>query len=143
MNCFAPTPTLTSTPTSVPMLAPTATPVSTLVPDGQLTITRNSSKTGQSFSFEISDTKAAGGKCKKDFKTGTDGKIQTSLSAGKYTVTPKSVKGFNLSDAQNIELIGGSSVYLTFEYTVNQRDLYLMVLDNDGQPILGVTGGLF
>lgn len=138
-----PSPTPTATPTPAPTVAPTASPAPTTVPDGQLTITCNSSKTGQAFSFEISGTKTEGGAYKKEFKTGTDGKIQTALPAGKYTVTPKSVKGFELPDAQNMELTGGSNVYLTFEYTANQRDLYLTVLDNDGQPVSAVTVGLF
>lgn len=136
-----PTPTATPKPTSTPR--PTAVPSPTPIPDGQLTIACTSDKTGQAFSFEVSGTKTEGGKFNKDFKTGTDGKIVTVIPAGKYTVTPKKVKGFELPEPQIIELAAGGSAYLTFNFVANQRDLALTVLDNDGQPVPGVTVGLF
>ncbi len=136
-----PAPTATSKPTSTPI--PTATPAPTSVLDGQLTITCTSDKTGQAFSFEVSGTRAEGGKFKKDFKTGTDGKIVTDIPAGEYTITPKNVKGFELPEAQAIEMAAGGSAYLTFSFVANQRDLTLTVVDNDGQPVAGATVGLF
>lgn len=140
-----PTPKATASPTPSPLpsLAPVTTPVPTPVTDAQLTIACTSDKDKQAFSFEISGTKADGGTYRKDFKTDADGKLMTSIPAGKYVVTPKNVKGFDLPEPQNIELTGGSSVYLSFEYTANQRDLTLTVLDDDGQPVPGVTVGLF
>ena len=101
-----PTPTAAPTPKVTPTPAPTATPKPTStpkptadlsptpIPDGQLTIACTSDKTGQAFSFEVSGTRAEGGKFTNDFKTGADGKIVTVIPAGKYTVTPKTVKGF-------------------------------------------------
>ncbi|WP_322198816.1 SpaA isopeptide-forming pilin-related protein [Acutalibacter intestini] len=136
-----PAPTATPKPTSTPK--PTAVPSPTPIPDGQLTITCTSDKSGQAFSFEVSGTRAEGGKYNKDFKTGADGKIVTVIPAGKYTVTPKSVKGFEQPEPQTIELAGGGSAYLTFSFVANQRDLTLTVLDDDGQPVPGVTVGLF
>lgn len=136
-----PSPTATPKPTSTPR--PTAVPSPTPIPDGQLTIACTSDKTGQAFSFEVSGTRAEGGKYNKDFKTGADGKIVTVIPAGKYTVTPKSVKGFELPEPQIIELAGGGSAYLTFNFVANQRDLTLTVLDDDGQPVPGVTVGVF
>lgn len=145
----APTPKVTPTPKASPTAAPTATPKPTAVPtptpipDGQLTIACTVDKPGQAFSFEVSGTKFEGGKFKKDYKTGADGKIVTNLPAGKYTVTPKSVKGFDLPEEQSIELAGGGSAYLTFSFVANQRDLTLTVVDDDGQPVPGATIGLF
>ncbi|WP_305116572.1 hypothetical protein [Acutalibacter muris] len=145
----APTPKVTPTPKATPTVAPTATPKPTAVPthtpipDGQLTIACTVDKPGQAFSFEVSGTKFEGGKFKKDYKTGADGKIVTNLPAGKYTVTPKSVKGFDIPDEQTIELTGGGSAYLTFSFVANQRDLTLTVVDSDGQPVPGATVGLF
>ena len=136
-----PAPTATPKPTSTPK--PTAVPSPTPIPDGQLTIACTSDKTGQAFSFEVSGTKAGGGKFSKDFKTGADGKIVTGIPAGKYTVTPKSVKGFELPEPQIIELAGSGSAYLTFNFIANQRDLTLTVMDDDGQPVPGVTVGIF
>ncbi|MDE6816791.1 MAG: hypothetical protein K2P71_12300 [Lachnospiraceae bacterium] len=136
-----PSPTATPKPTSTPK--PTALPSPTPIPDGQLFIACTSDKTGQAFSFEVSGTRAEGGKFNKDFKTGTDGKIVAEIPAGKYTVTPKSVKGFDLPEPQAIELAGSGSAYLTFHFVANQRDLTLTVADNDGQPVPGVTVGLF
>ena len=136
-----PAPTATPKPTSTPK--PTAVPSPTPIPDGQLTIACTSDKTGQAFSFEVSGTKVEGGKFSKDFKTGADGKIVTAIPAGKYTVTPKSVKGFELPQPQAIELAGSGSAYLTFSYLANQRDLTLTVLDDDSQPVPGVTVGIF
>ena len=136
-----PAPTVTPKPTSTPN--PTAVPSPTPIPDGQLTISCSCDKTGQAFSFEISGTKAGGGKFSKDFKTGTDGKIVTEIPAGKYTVTPKSVKGFELPEPQAIELVGSGSAYLAFHFVANQRDLTLTVADDDDQPVPGVTVGLF
>ena len=136
-----PAPTATPKPTSTPK--PTAVPSPTPVPDGQLTIVCTSDKTGQAFSFEVSGTRAEGGKFSKDIKTGTDGKIVTAIPAGKYTVTPKSVKGFELPEPQGIELVGSGSAYLTFNFAANQRDLTLTVTDDDGKPVSGVTVGLF
>ena len=136
-----PAPIATPKPTSTPK--PTAVPSPTPIPDGQLTIACTSDKTGQAFSFEVSGTKAEGVKYNKDFKTGADGKIVTEIPAGKYTVTPKSVKGFELPEPQIIELAGSGSAYLTFSFVANQRDLTLTVLDDDGQPVPGVTVGLF
>ena len=86
-----PAPTATPKPTSTPK--PTAVPSPTPIPDEQLTIACTSDKTEQAFSFEVSGTRAEGGRFSKDFKTGTDGKIVTVIPAGKYTVTPKNVKG--------------------------------------------------
>lgn len=106
-----PTPTIAPTPRVTPTPAPTATPKPTVVPsptsipDGQLTIACTSDKTGQAFSFEVSGTKTEGGKYNKDFKTGTDGKIATEIPAGKYTITPKSVKGFGQADTAWLERI--------------------------------------
>ena len=154
-NAAKPTPTATPTPKATPTPAPTAapkptpTPKPTAVPspmpihDGQLTIVCTSDKTGQAFSLEVSGTRAEGGKFSKDFKTGADGKIVTEIPAGKYTVTPKSVKGFDLPEPQAIELAGSGSAHLTFHFISNQRDLALTVADNDGQPVPGVTVGLF
>lgn len=145
----APTPKVTATPAPSATPKPTATPKSTAipsptpVPDGQLTIACTSDKTGQAFSFEVSGTRAEGGRFSKDFKTGTDEKIVTVIPAGKYTVTPKSVKGFELPEPQAIELAVGGSAYLTFNFVANQRDLALTVTDDDGQPVSGVTVGLF
>lgn len=145
----APTPKVTATPAPSATPKPTATPKSTAipsptpVPDGQLTIACTSDKTGQAFSFEVSGTRAEGGRFSKDFKTGTDGKIVTGIPAGKYTVTPKSVKGFELPEPQIIELAGSGSAYLTFNFVANQRDLSLTVTDDDGQPVSSVTVGLF
>ena len=136
-----PAPTATPKPTSTPK--PTAVPSPTPIPDGQLTIACTSDKTEQAFSFEVSGTKAEGGKFSKDYKNGTDGKIITTIPAGKYTVTPKSVKGFELPEPQAIELAGSGSAYLTFNFVANQRDLTLTVTDDDGQPVPGVTVGLF
>lgn len=138
-----PTPKPTATPSPLPSLAPVTTPAPTPVTDAQLAIACTSDKEKQAFSFEISGTKADGGTYRKDFKTDVDGKLMTTVPAGKYTVTPKTVKGFDLPEPQNIELTGGSSAYLTFEYAANQRDLTLTVLDDDGQPVPGVTVGLF
>ena len=139
----APTPKATSTaaPTAAPK--PTAVPTPASVPDGQLTIACTADKPGQAFSFEVSGTKLEGGKFRQDYKTDTDGKIAASLPAGKYTVTPKSAKGFDPPEPQTIELIGGGSAYLTFSFVANQRDLALTVVDDDGQPVPGVTVGLF
>lgn len=154
-NVTKPTPTATTAPKVTPTPAPTATPKPTSTPkptavpsptpisDGQLTIACTSDKTGQAFSFEVSGTKAEGGKFSKDFKTGADGKIVTEIPAGKYTVTPKSVKGFELPEPQIIELAGSGSAYLTFSFVANQRDLTLTVLDDDSQPVPGVTVGIF
>lgn len=136
-----PAPTITPKPTSTPI--PTATPAPTPAPDGQLTIACTSDKTGQAFSFEISGIRTEGGKFKNDYKTGTDGKIVTEIPAGKYTVTPKSVKGFDLPQSQIVEMAAGGSAYLTFSFVANQRDLALMVVDDDGQPVPGATVGLF
>ena len=136
-----PAPTATPKPTSTPM--PSAFSSPTPIPDGQLIIDCTSDKTGQAFSFEVSGTRTEGGKYNKDFKTGADGKIVTVIPAGKYTVTPKNVKGFELPEPQAIELEGSGSAYLTFNYVANQRDLTLTVLDNDGHPVSGVTVGLF
>lgn len=138
-----PTPASTATPRPTSTPKPTAVPSPTSIPDGQLTIVCTSDKTGQAFSFEVSGTKAEGGKFSKDFKTGSDGKIVTGLPAGKYIVTPKSVKGFELPEPQAIELAGSGSAYLTFNFVANQRDLALTVTDDDGQPISSVTVGLF
>lgn len=138
-----PTPVATATPKPTSTPIPTATPAPTPVPDGQLTIACTSDKTGQAFSFEVSGTRAEGGRFNKDFKTGTDGKIVTEIPAGKYTVTPKSVKGFDLPEPQIIEMAAGGSAYLTFHFVANQRDLTLTVVDNDGQPVPGATVGLF
>lgn len=150
-----PTPTATPTPKVTLTPAPTATPKATLtpkptavpsptpIPDGQLTIACTSDKLGQAFSFEVSGIRAEGGKYSKDFKTGTDGKVVTALPAGNYTVTPKSAKGFELPEPQAIELAGSGSAYLTFNFVANQRDLTLTVVDDDGQPVHGVTVGLF
>ncbi len=136
-----PAPTVTPKPTSTPV--PTTTPAPTPIPDGQITIACTSDKTGQTFSFEISGTKAEGGKFSRDYKTSADGKIVADIPAGKYTVTPKSVKGFDLPEPQSIELAAGGNAYLTFNFTSNQRDLTLTVVDNDGQPVPGATVGLF
>lgn len=136
-----PAPTATPKPTSTPK--PTTVPSPTPISDGQLTIVCTSDKTGQAFSFEVSGTRAEGGKYNKDFKTGVDGKIVTAIPAGKYTVTPKSVKGFELPEPQAIELAGSGSAYLTFSFVANQRDLTLTVMDDDGQPVSGVTVGIF
>lgn len=65
------------------------------------------------------------------------------IPAGKYTVTPKNVKGFEMPEPQTIELAGSGSAYLTFNFVANQRDLTLTVTDDDGQPVPGVTVGLF
>ena len=150
-----PTPTAAPTPKVTPTPAPTATPKPTStpkptadlsptpIPDGQLTIACTSDKTGQAFSFEVSGTRAEGGKFTNDFKTGADGKIVTVIPAGKYTVTPKTVKGFELPEPQTIELTVGGSAYVTFKFVANQRDLTLTVTDDDGQPVSGVTVGLF
>ncbi len=108
-----PTPAPTVTPKPTPTPVPAATPVPTPVPDGQLTIACTSDKTGQAFLFEVSGTRAEGGRFNKDFKTGTDGKIVTEIPAGKYTVTPKSVKGFDLPEPQIIEMAAGGSAYLS------------------------------
>ena len=138
-----PTPAPTATPKATSTPKPTAVPTPTSIPDGQLTIACTSDKTGQAFSFEVSGTKAKGGKFSKNFKTGADGKIVTAIPAGKYTVTPKSVKGFELPQPQAIELAGSGSAYLTFSFIANQRDLTLTVLDDDSQPVPGVTVGIF
>ena len=138
-----PTPVATATPKPTSTPIPTATPAPTPVPDGQLTIACTSDKTGQAFPFEVSGTRAEGGKFSRDYKTGTDGKIVTEIPAGKYTVTPKSVKGFDLPEPQIIEMAAGGSAYLTFHFVANQRDLTLTVVDNDGQPVPGATVGLF
>lgn len=135
------TPAASPKPTATPI--PTPTPSPTPVPDGQLTIACTSDKTGQAFSFEVSGTKTGGGKFSRDYKTGTDGRIATSLPAGKYTVAPKSVKGFELPEPQAVELTGSGSAYLAFDFVANQRDLTLTVVDTDGQPVQGVTVGLF
>jgi hypothetical protein len=139
----APTPKVTPAPTATPKPTSTPAPTATPVPDGQLTIACTSGKTGQAFSFEVSGTRAEGGKFSRDYKTGTDGKVITEIPAGKYTVTPKSVKGFDMPEPQAIELTGGGSAYLTFNFVANQRDLTLTVVDSDGQPVPGATVGLF
>lgn len=138
-----PAPVPTAKPKPVPTPVPTAAPSPAPLPDGQLTIACTSDKTGQAFSFEVSGTKAEGGKFSKVFKTGTDGKIITEIPAGKYTVTPESTKGFDLPEPQTVELTGSGSAYLTFHFVANQRDLTLTVMDNDGKPVSGVTVGLF
>lgn len=145
----APTPKVTPTPKASPTAAPTATPKPTAVPtptpipDGQLTIACTADKPGQAFSFEVSGTEFESGKFSRDYKTDAEGKIVTNLPAGKYTVTPKSAKGFDLPEEQTIELAGGGSSYLTFSFVANQRDLTLTVVDDDGQPVPGATIGLF
>ena len=140
----SPTPINTPAPsTSAP--SPTATPSPT---EGTLTLAceaDNGVKEG--FQISVTGTTQDGTEYSRDYRTDETGQVVIEMPPGSYTAAPKEGshvnQGYELPGDQKFAIAAGESVYLTFYFTANQRNLALTVVDDDGTPLEDVTIGIY
>lgn len=129
--------------TSAP--SPTATPSPT---EGTLTLAceaDNGVKEG--FQISVTGTTQEGNEYSRDYRTDETGQVVIEMPPGSYTAAPKEGshvnQGYELPGDQKFAITAGESVYLTFYFTANQRNLALTVVDDDGTPLEDVTIGIY
>lgn len=129
--------------TSAP--SPTATPSPT---EGTLTLAceaDNGVKEG--FQISVTGTTQDGTEYSRDYRTDETGQVVIEMPPGSYTAAPKEGshvnQGYELPGDQKFAVTAGESVYLTFYFTANQRNLALTVVDDDGTPLEDVTIGIY
>lgn len=154
-----PTPTPSPAPTQTPSQnnnsngsgatsTPSANPITTPAPThGGIHISAEADDGArEGFIFTVSGATSGGVSFERDYKTNEDGEIDIEIPAGVYNVTPKtsySKQGYELPQPETVQLNASDSRYLSFTFTATQRDLTLSVVDDDGQPLSGVTVGAF
>lgn len=125
--------------------SPTATPSPT---EGTLTLAceaDNGVKEG--FQISVTGTTQDGNEYSRDYRTDETGQVVIEMPPGSYVAAPKEGshvnQGYELPGDQKFAIAAGESVYLTFYFTANQRNLALTVVDDDGTPLEDVTIGIY
>lgn len=125
--------------------SPTATPSPT---EGTLTLAceaDNGVKDG--FQISVTGTTQDGNEYSRDYRTDETGQVVIEMPPGSYVAAPKEGshvnQGYELPGDQKFAIAAGESVYLTFYFTANQRNLALTVVDDDGTPLEDVTIGIY
>lgn len=157
-NAGTASPQVSSSPSAVPnpintpapntgtgIAAPTPTPPPT---EGVLTMAceaDNGVKEG--FTLSVTGTTQTGDVYSRDYRTDDTGQVVIEMPPGSYTAVPKEGsnlnRGYDIPGGQRFAMAAGDTVYLTFFFTANQRDLALTVVDDDGTPLEGVTVGIY
>ena len=132
-------------PASTSAPSPTATPSPT---EGTLTLAceaDNGVKEG--FQISVTGTTQDGTEYSRDYRTDETGQVVIEMPPGSYTAAPKEGshvnQGYELPGDQKFAITAGESVYLTFYFTANRRNLALTVVDDDGTPLEDVTIGIY
>ena len=146
------TPAATATPsaTPAPIIAPVSpSPEATPTPtEGALNIQCGGDNGAmQGFTIDISGYTQDGKQYSREFRSNEEGLISINLPTGSYTAGPKVAtsanQGYDLPDEQKFSIAAGESIYLSFNFIANQRNLQLTVVDDDGTPMQNVTIGIF
>lgn len=156
-----PTPTAPSaTPAPAATAAPSATPAPITAPvspspeatptptEGALNIQCGGDNGAvQGFTIDITGFTQNGRQYSREFRSNEEGLISINLPTGSYTAGPKVAssanQGYDLPDEQKFSIAAGESIYLSFDFVANQRNLQLTVVDDDGTPLQDVTVGIF
>ena len=95
----------------------------------------------------MTGTTQEGNEYSRDYRTDETGQVVIEMPPGSYTAAPKEGshvnQGYELPGDQKFAITAGESVYLTFYFTANQRNLALTVVDDDGTPLEDVTIGIY
>ena len=156
-----PTPTAPSaTPAPAATAAPSATPAPITAPvspspeatptptEGALNIQCGGDNGAvQGFTIDITGFTQNGRQYSREFRSNEEGLISINLPTGSYTAGPKVAssanQGYDLPDEQKFSIAAGESIYLSFDFVANQRNLQLTVVDDDGTPLQDVTVCIF
>lgn len=132
---------------------PTATPKPIATPTPAAPVQNNLSISAfadngrlDGFVFQLVGATLDGAAYQKDYKTDDKGEINVTVPAGVYTVSPKDTsanKGYELPPAQPVQIGETGNSYLSFSFISTERDITLTVIDDDGNPLEGVSVGLF
>lgn len=147
-----PAPAVTAAPSATP--APITAPVSpspeaTPTPtEGALNIQCGGDNGAvQGFTIDITGFTQNGRQYSREFRSNEEGLISINLPTGSYTAGPKVAssanQGYDLPDEQKFSIAAGESIYLSFDFVANQRNLQLTVVDDDGTPLQDVTVCIF
>ena len=101
----------------------------------------------EGFQISVTGTTQDGTEYSRDYRTDETGQVVIEMPPGSYTAAPKEGshvnQGYELPGDQKFAITAGESVYLTFYFTANRRNLALTVVDDDGTPLEDVTIGIY